>query len=244
MQRFIDGWHSPSLNKHMEIVTYGHYGLPLLLFPTAAADYLEYERFYLIEAIREFIDAGKVKVFSINSINSESWLNRQVPAQYKAIRQMEYNRYVTEEVVPYVWNSCQGRVGLISTGASLGAFHAANQLFRRPDLFDGMIAMSGSYDIRGYYRDDYHDENVYFNNPVEYLPNLNDDYYLPMLRQKEHIHILTGQGSYENPDASRRLAGLLSQKSIPHTLDVWGYDMPHDWPTWRKMLPYYLSAKF
>jgi len=244
MQRVIDGWHSPSLNKHMEIVTYGDYGFPLLMFPTAAADYLEYERFYMIEVIKDFIEVGKVKVFSINSINSESWLNRQVPTKYKAIRQAEYNWYITDEVVPYIWNSCQGRIGIITTGASLGAFHAANQLFRRPDLFDGMIAMSGSYDIRGYYQGDYYDENVYFNNPVDYLPNLNDDDYLPRLRQKQHIHIVTGQGDYETPDASRRLSGILSAKDIPHTLDLWGYDMPHDWPTWRAMLPYYLSAKF
>jgi len=244
MQRVIDGWHSPSLNKHMEIVTYGDYGFPLLMFPTAAADYLEYERFYMIEVIKDFIETGKVKVFSINSINSESWLNRQVPTKYKAIRQAEYNWYITDEVVPYIWNSCQGRIGIITTGASLGAFHAANQLFRRPDLFDGMIAMSGSYDIRGYYQGDYYDENVYFNNPVDYLPNLNDDDYLPRLRQKQHIHIVTGQGDYETPDASRRLSGILSAKDIPHTLDLWGYDMPHDWPTWRAMLPYYLSAKF
>ncbi len=244
MQRVIDGWHSPSLNKHMEIVTYGHYGFPLLMFPTAAADYLEYERFYMIEVIKDFIEAGKVKVFSINSINSESWLNRHVPTRYKAIRQAEYNHYLTEEVAPYIWNSCQGRIGIITTGASLGAFHAANQLFRRPDLFDGMIAMSGSFDIRGYYRDEYYDENVYFNNPVDYVPNLNDDYYLPLLRQKQHIHIVTGQGDYENPEASRRFSGILSAKDIPHTLDLWGYDMPHDWPTWRAMLPYYLSAKF
>jgi esterase/lipase superfamily enzyme len=245
MHRHIDGWHSPSLHKHMEIVTYGHYGFPLILFPTAAADYLEYERFQLIDAISGFINSGKVKVFSINSINSESWLNRSMHPKYKGIRQQQYNQYVTEEVVPYIWNSCQGRIGIITAGASLGAYHAANQLFRRPDLFDGMIAMSGAYDIRGYYQDvGHYDENIYFNNPVDYLPNLNDDHYLPMLQHKHHIHILTGQGNYESPEASRRLAGLLGAKGIPHNLDVWGYDMPHDWPTWRSMLPHYLGAKF
>jgi esterase/lipase superfamily enzyme len=245
MQRVIDGWHSPSLNKYMEIVTYGQYGFPLLLFPTAAADFLEYERFLLIEAIAEHIDAGKVKVFSINSINAESWLNRQVHPKFKGIRQAQYNDYLTNEVVPYVWNSCQSRISIITCGASLGAYHAANQLFRRPDLYDGVIAMSGSYDIRGYYHDaSYYDENIYFNNPVDYLPQLNDDHYLPMLRQKQRIYIMTGQGSYENPDASRRLSGLLAAKGIPHELDLWGFDMAHDWPTWRQMMRYYLAEKF
>ena len=167
MQRFIDGWHSPSLNWHVEIVTYGHYGFPMLMFPTAAADYLEYERFHLIDSIREFIEAGKVKLFSINSINRASWLNPQLHPRDKAILQAAYNNYIVHEVVPYIWNSCRGRTGIITAGASLGAFHAANQLFRRPDLFDGMLGLSGDYDIRHYYSGDYYDDNIYFNNPVD-----------------------------------------------------------------------------
>jgi esterase/lipase superfamily enzyme len=242
MQRVIDAWYSPSLNRQMEIVTYGHFGFPLLLFPTAAADFLEYERFYLIDAMREPIEAGHVKVFSINSINRDSWLNKQVHPHDKGVRQAQYNEYISREVVPYIWNSCRGRTGIITAGASLGAFHCANQLFRRPDLFDGMIAMSGSYDIRGYFEGDYYDDNVYFNNPVDYLPNL-DGHDLWLLKQKRHIHIVTGQGNYENPDASRRLAGILYNKGIPFELDVWGYDMPHDWPTWRDMMRYYLREK-
>ncbi len=244
MQRVIDGWHSPSLGRGMEIVTYGHYGFPLLLFPTAAADYLEYERFHLIDSIAGFIDAGKVKVFSINSINRESWLNRGLHPADKARIQVAYNRYITEEVAPYIWNSCRGQIGIITGGASLGAFHSANQLFRRPDIFDGVIAMSGAFDIRGYYQGDYYDDNIYFNNPVDYLPNLNDGHTLGLLRGKRHIHLVTGQGGYENPDASRRLSAILSQKGIPHELDLWGYDMPHDWPTWRAMLPHCLATRF
>ncbi|MBI3733678.1 MAG: esterase family protein [Chloroflexi bacterium] len=227
----------------MEIVTYGHYGFPLLMFPTAAADYLEYERFLVIDVIQPFIDSGKVKVFSINSINRESWMNRNMPPRDRALRQNQYNRYITEEVVPYIWNSCRGRIGISTAGASLGAYHCANQLFRRPDLFDGMIAMSGNYNIRSF-ANGYYDENVYFNSPYDYLPNLNDDTYLPLLRQKTRLYILSGQGAYENPNGSRRLSAILGAKGIPHELDLWGYDMPHDWPTWREMLKYYIGAKF
>ncbi len=243
MQRVIDSWHSGNLDRRMEIATWGHFGFPLLMFPTAAADFLEYERFYVIDVLKDFIESGKVKVFSINSINRSSWLNSELHPKYKALRQAQYNSYIVEEVVPYIWHSCGGRIGIITTGASLGAFHCANQLSRRPDLFAGMIAMSGAYDIRDYYSGDYYDENIYFNNPVDYLPNL-DGHYLHMLRHKTHLHIVTGQGDYENPDASRRLAGILSQKGIPHELDLWGYDMPHDWPTWRKMLPHYIATRF
>src|SRR5262245_36067517 len=110
MQRVIDSWYSPSLNKTMEIVTYGYYGFPLLMFPTAAADFLEYERFYVIEVIKDYIETGKVKVFSINSINRESWLNRQLPTRLKAQRQVEYNNYIANEVVPFI-RSEERRVG-------------------------------------------------------------------------------------------------------------------------------------
>jgi esterase/lipase superfamily enzyme len=244
MQRILDDWHSPSLNKHMEIVTYGQFGFPLLLFPTAAADYLEYERFYLIDAIAHHIEAGKVKVFSINSINRESWMNSSLHPKYRAVRQTQFNNYVTEEVVPYIWHSCHGRIGIITSGASLGGYHCANQLFRRPDLFDGMIAMSGNYDIRNF-ADGYYDDNVYFNDPYAYLNHMPDDHpTLHALRQKQHLHILSGQGSYERPESSQRLSSLLASRGIPHELDLWGYDMPHDWPTWRAMLPYYLESRF
>ena len=244
MRRFIDGWFSPSLHKHMEIVSYGHFGFPLLMFPTAAADYLEYERFLLLDQMQEFIEAGKVKVYSINSINSEAWLNKSVHPKWKGIRQNQYNSYITDEVVPYVWNDCGGRTGIVTTGASLGAFHCLNQLLRRPDLFSGCIAMSGCYDIREYYESyGYHDENIYFNNPMEYLPNLGGNY-LHMLQHKRHIHLLTGQGAYESPTASREMSEMLWAKGIRHELDVWGHDMKHDWPTWRAMIKYYLAAKF
>jgi len=227
----------------MEIVTYGHYGFPLLMFPTAAADYLEYERFLVLDTIKDYIEGGKLKVFSINSINRDGWMNKHIHPHERALRQVQYNQYITEEVVPYIWHSCNGQVGIITTGASLGAYHCANQLFRRPDLFDGMIAMSGNYNISNF-TNGYYDDNVYFNDPLNYLPKLDDDHFLPMLRQKQHIHILSGQGNYENPEGSRQLAGILAAKGIPHNLDLWGYDMPHDWPTWRAMMRYYIGEKF
>lgn len=243
MNREIHSWWSPSLNKHMEVAVYGHYGFALLMFPTAAADYLEYERFSLIDAIAPVIDAGKCKVFSINSINTESWMNSHMHPAHRAIRHQQYNEYVVNEVVPFIQHHCQGRVMTITSGASLGAWHAANTFFRRPDLFDGMIAMSGTFDVK-IYTEGYFDDNCYFNSPVDYLPNLNDDYYLPLLRQKHHIYIVSGQGAYEGPQHSRQLSEILGNKGIPHELDLWGYDIPHEWSTWHKMLPHYLGAKF
>jgi esterase/lipase superfamily enzyme len=239
MSREIHRWYSPNLNKEMEIVVYGHYGYALLMFPTAAADFLEYERFHLIDTISSFLADGKLKVFSINSINSESWLNNNMLPAHKAIRHQQYNRYVVEEVVPFIHNHCKGLVPIITTGASLGALHAANNFFRRPDIFAGTIAMSGTYDLK-YYSKGYFDENVYFNSPVDYLPQWNDDFMFNQMR-KRSIIIASGQGDYEDPNASRILSDILYSKGVEHWLDLWGFDIKHEWSTWRQMLPYFLG---
>ncbi|MCB0600359.1 MAG: esterase family protein [Saprospiraceae bacterium] len=243
MHREIHHWYSPNLNKEMPIVMYGHYGFSLLLLPTAAADYLEYERFLMIQSLKPHIEAGKVKVFSVNSINAESWLNNGMYPPHKAIRHNQFNEYVYNEVIPFIKSKTSYDTPIYVTGASLGALHSANLYFKRPDLIDGVIAMSGVYDLTTYTRG-YWDEQVYFNSPVHYLPNLGDDYYLPKLQYANHIHILSGAGNYERPDASHQLSGILNSKGIPHELDIWGADMPHDWPTWRDMLPYYIASRF
>ncbi len=243
MQRFIDGWHSPSLDKHMEIVTYGHYGFALLLLPTAAADYLEYERFQLIDAIAGPITSGKVKVFSINSINSESWLHPTMLPHHKAIRHNQFNHYVHHEVLPYIRNSTSQETPIIICGASLGALHSMNLFLQRPDLIQGVIAMSGNYDLSTYTKGFWNDD-VYFNSPEHYLGNMDDHGILSQIRSSNHIHLLSGSGDYETPDATRHFSNLLNQKGIPHECDIWGHDMPHDWPTWRAMLPNYLDTRF
>jgi len=237
-RRTIDGWHSPILGQEMPIVSYGHWGHPILLFPTAAADFLENERFGLVGSIASMINGGRVRLFSINSINNQSWMDSSLPVPEQARRQALYNRYIEDEVVPYIRTVCQSPDLRVATaGASFGAFHAANTLFRRPDLFDAVIAMSGFYDLDPDYLHGYSDDNVYFNNPVWYLSNL-EGTNLHLLRNACKIHILTGQGAYEAPHASHRLSEVLHRKGIPHFLDVWGHDVDHDWPWWRKMLPF------
>jgi esterase/lipase superfamily enzyme len=235
--RIIDGWHSPHLGQGMPIVSYGHWGHPLLLYPTAAADFLENERFHLVQAIEPQIRAGKVRVFSIDSINRQAWMDRQLPVQEQARRQLLYSQYVEEEVVPYIRHICGAPdIRIATTGASFGAFHAANALFRRPDLFDAVIGMAGFYDLGPDYFKGYSDDNCYFNNPSWFVPNLSGE--MLELVKSSHIHLLTGQGNYESPDSSRRFSAILHDKGIPHHLDVWGHDVDHDWPWWRKMLPY------
>jgi Uncharacterized protein conserved in bacteria len=240
MDRRTTAWFSNNLGREMPLVAYGHAGFPLLMFPTAAADYLEYERFLLVDAIKEHIEAGRVRAYSINSVNRYSLLNDQASPREKAELLTRYDRYILDEVLPLIRNECGNDARPITTGASLGAFLSANAYFRHPDLFRGVIAMSGSYDIRSYLKG-YTDDNVYFNNPADYLRNLNDDYHLPILRRADNIYIVSGQGAYEAPERSRDLSNILNSKGIPHYLELWGHDVNHDWPWWRRMLPYYLG---
>lgn len=241
LPRRIDGWRSPVLGMDMPIVAYGHAGRPLLLFPTAAADFLENERFFLVKAVEPFLIAGKIRLFSIDSINKHAWMDDKLPVPEQARRQALYARYLEDEVVPYVRGICgDGNLRLATTGASFGAFHAVNTLLRRPDLFDATIAMSGFYDLAPDYLRGFCNDDAFFNNPAFYLPGLSGRN-LELLRTHSQIVIATGQGAYEAPDASRQLSRVLSDKGIPHWLDIWGHDASHDWPWWRKMLPYFVE---
>lgn len=236
MDRKLTAWHSPALNKNMPVAVYGYYGFALLLIPTAAADYLEYERFQLIESLRPQIEGGLVKVFSIDSINNESWMNQQVEPRQRAVRHQQWNQYVFEEVIPFIRQQTSAETPILTCGASFGALHSANLFFKRPDLINGCIAMSGVYALTEYTKG-YFDDDVYFNSPVHFLPNLNDHTILEQIRKSNHIHILSGSGAYEDPEAAKQLAGILQQKSIPFDLSIWGPEWTHDWPTWRAMLP-------
>lgn len=243
MERHIRSWYSPCLQKEMPMAVYGNYGFALLLVPTAAADYLEYERFQLIDALSDFIDNGKLKVFSINSINNESWLNNNMEPKHKIIRHRQFNDYVYEEVIPFIRNNTSYETPIIVCGASFGALHSMNLFLKRPDIISGVIAMSGVYDLTEYTKG-YFDEDVYFNSPLHYMPNLTDHFILEQIRQSNHIHIFTGSGAYEDPAASGRFAKILYDKGINYELDVWGPEWPHDWNTWRTVLPHYLATRF
>lgn len=243
MNREIFGWYSPSLNKDMPIVSYGHYGFALLLVPTAGADFLEYERFQLIDSLAPFINDGMIRVFSIDSVNKESWMNQNMDARSKAIRHEEWNSYVFNEVIPYIKNATSSETSIIIAGASFGALHSMNLFLKRPDLINGVIAMSGVYDLT-YYSDGYMDDIVYFNSPVHYIPNLSDNSILEKIRHSHHIHLLTGSGAYEDPRSGGEFARILYNKGIYYDFQNWGTHYKHDWPTWRDMLPNVLSNKF
>lgn len=243
MRRDITSWYSHRLGEEMPIVAYGHAGLPLLMLPTAAADFLEYERFHLVGSIAPFIEAGKVRAYSVNSVNRRSLLNDGTPPALKMELQARYDSYLIEEVLPFIRSDMGNPSALpVVMGISLGAYLAANTFFKHPDQYAGGIFLGGSYDVRSYLHG-YWDDTVYFNNPVSYLPNLGEGHHLSILQGGTRpIIIFSGQGAYEAPDRSRQLSEILHSKGVPHWLDIWGHDVDHDWPWWRKALPYYLGT--
>jgi esterase/lipase superfamily enzyme len=245
MRRDITSWYSERLHQDMPLVAYGHYGQPVLMLPTAAADFLEYERFQLIDSVKHFIDSGKTKLYSVNSVNNRALLNQHSSGYEKVGWLNAYDSYITEEVLPLIRNDCNDQfVKPMVVGISLGAYLAGNLFFRHPDLFSGAILMSGTYDIRNYL-DGHYDEDAYFNNPADYLSHLNDDYHLPILRHGgRKIIIFSGQGAFEAPNRSQHLSNILHSKGIPHWLDLWGHDVNHDWPWWRQAMPHYFGKLF
>ena len=224
MNRQLASWYSQALQKEMPIVSYGYSGFVLLLVPTAAADYLEYERFQLIQSLATQIHAGKLRIFSINSINNESWMNNEILPEHKAIRHNDFNHYVFNETIPYIRNIVGSNTMIYTSGASFGALHSMNLFLKRPDIINGCICMSGVYDLTEYTKG-FWDEQVYYNSPAHYIPNLNNEWYVDKIKASRNIHIYTGSGNYEAPDANKRFSQILWDKGIWHDFDIWGGDI-------------------
>jgi esterase/lipase superfamily enzyme len=163
--------------------------------------------------------------------------------KHKAIRHQQFNGYVFEEVIPFIKTNTSNETPIITCGASFGALHSMNLFLKRPDLINGVLAMSGVYDLTEYTKG-FYDDDVYFNSPQHYMPNMNDHYILEQIRRSNHIHIFSGSGAYEDPNASRSFASILYSKGINYELDIWGAEWKHDWDTWRHVMPHYLESRF
>lgn len=236
-------FYSHHLGKDMPFKVYGHAGKPLLVFPSSGGRFYEYEDFLMVEACRDFIDRGKVRLYTVDSVDYESWLNEGAPQGDRARRHQAYDRYITDEFLPFLRSHAnwQGRIG--TTGCSMGGYHSANFFFRHPDLFDLVIALSGIYDARFFLKEDVRDLDVYYNSPVDYLRNLVDPLYLDAFRASDII-ICTGQGAWEEDTIrdTRILEAILKDKEVPAWVDYWGHDVDHDWPWWQKQIKYFLAA--
>ena len=244
MQTHYEKWYSPALGREMELKVYGRGGRPVLYIPCQDGRFFDFENLGMADALSAFLETGQITVFSVDTMDAESYSDKRGDPYWRARRHEDWNRYLTEEVVPYIHSFCRGfgwqsDPGVIAFGCSLGATHALNLYFRFPQFFDGLLALSGVYD-EAYGFDGYMDEAVYLSAPLRYLADMPADHpFLPLYREHRAV-ICVGQGAWEMPDDTRALHRVLVEKGIPAWVDYWGYDVNHDWPWWYKQANYFL----
>ena len=242
VEKVVARWHSERLQREVTLVRWGSFGRPLLLFPTAGGDAEEIERFLVIDVLRPLIEAGKLKVYSCDSVAGKALLSREGSARHQMWLLNQFHQYVKHEVAPAIRKDCKTPDGEIwAAGSSIGAFHAVAAVCRFPEIFTRALAMSGTYDIRRFYEaapNDFSDE-FWVSSPLHFVPTL-EGRHLDVLRTR-YILMPSGQGRAEDIGESWRMAEVLGRKGIPNRVDPWGPDVHHDWPTWRRMLPQYLE---
>lgn len=236
-------WYSPALGRDMECKVYGHTGHPVLFIPCQDGHFQDFEGFQMTDTWSPWIESGQVMVFSIDTIDQETWSNKDGDPYWRIRRHEQWIRYITDEMAPFMrsmaHDRCGWQGGILTFGCSLGATHAANLFLRFPDIFDGTLALSGIYTSE-YGFDSYMDEEVYRNSPVHYMANLPADHpYVEKYNRGRGI-ICVGQGAWEQVDTTIRLKELFAEKGIHIWVDLWGYDVNHDWPWWHKQVAYFV----
>jgi esterase/lipase superfamily enzyme len=226
------------MDQQINLARWGSYGVPVVVFPTAGGDAEEIERHHLLGHLAPLLDAGRIKVYSCDSIAGRAMASGDGSVEYRCWLFNQFQQAVAHEVVPAIQADTGGTAGgVIVAGASIGAFNALAMVCRFPDLFRAAICMSGTYDIEGFiggFNDD-----LYFCSPLHFLPDLEGPA-LDLLRQR-FVMLATGSGKWEDVGESWRAAEVLGAKGIPNRVDDWGPDYDHDWPSWWQMLPEYLE---
>jgi esterase/lipase superfamily enzyme len=237
MHREYHRWHSPSLNRDMELLIFGHGGARMLVFPTSKGKFYEWEDRGMIGALGEHLERGWIQMYCVDSVDAESWYARRAHPGGRVGRHVQYENYILHEVLPLIYAK-NPTPYLIVAGASFGAYHAVNFAFRHPDITNRVIGLSGIYDIRNW-TDGYMDDNVYYNNPVQYIANESDPGRVNWLKRLDIV--LTIGRADANRGNTEYLSSLLWGKGIWHALRLWD-GWSHDWPYWQKMIQLYIGG--
>lgn len=239
MQVTYNKWYSQSLCRDMEYKVYGDGRRTVLVFPSQDGRFYDYENFEMIDVLAPWIDRGDLRVVCCDSIDQETWSDLGGNPRRRIEQHERWYHYIVDELLPTVR---RGDETFIVTGCSMGGFHAGNFFFRRPDIFDTVIALSGLYHA-SYFFGDYTDELVYSNSPLDFLRWMPSDHYYWDIYRQRRIICCVGQGNWEEDllQSTRRLDTLLRERGVPAWIDYWGYDVAHDWPWWRRQLPYFMG---
>lgn len=228
----LKNWHSPNLDIAIKTLVFGHSGYPIILFPTSMGSYFENKDFKLIDSVQTFIDSGKIKIYCPDGIDKLSWYNKSIPPADRIKNHIHYDQFLLEELVPLA-KAETGHGKVITAGCSFGGYHAANFAFRHPWVVSHLFSMSGAFDIKDQL-DGFYNNDAYFNNPVDFLPN-------NMNPELWNMKIVLGTTDRDLCKGdNERLSAVLHQKGINHWLDI-RQNADHDWPTWRQMLPEYVA---
>ncbi|NWF49205.1 MAG: esterase family protein [Ignavibacteriaceae bacterium] len=229
-------WYSNYLSREFSMLAFGHAGFPVIIFPTSGGRYYEAKDRGLIDSAKSLVEAGKIRIYCPDSINNLSWYNYSIHPADRVKTHIGYENLILNDLFNFInYETGYERMGV--AGCSFGAYHAANIAFRHPDKISYLFCMGGAYDIKQFIMG-YYDDNCYFNNPPDYLSNLNDEWYLGWIRK---MGIILGTGEWDMCLAENiRLSGLLNAKNISHWLDL-RLVAGHDWPWWKQMFPEYLS---
>ncbi len=237
--------YSTQLQRDAECKVYGHAGRPVLYIPCQNGRFYDFENYHMADVLSPWIDSGQIIVFSIDTIDSETWSDQMGDPRHRIFRYEQWVEYIVRELAPSIramvndYNGWDGYPGIIVLGCSLGATHAANLYFRFPDVFDGLIALSGVYTAE-YGFGDYMDETVYRNSPIHYLSGLSPGNPLIDRYNRNRAVFCSGQGPWERPDYTWQIKEVLDRKGIHAWVDFWGYDSAHDWPWWYQQVSYFL----
>ena len=236
--RVRERWYSPRVQMDITVVRWGVLGVPVLVFPTAGGDAEEIERQGLVNACGPLLAEGRVKLYSVDSVAGRAMVSKDGSAEHRMWLLSQFQECVRWEVVPAIHADLGGRaLDVIAAGASIGAFNSVAVLCRYPDVFAAAVGMSGSYRIERFY-DEAWSQDLYYSAPLQFLPGL-DGAHLDRLRQRQVV-LASGEGDWEDIGSSWQMASALGDKGIPNRVDNWGPQWPHEWHTWREMLPQYL----
>ncbi len=230
-ERYVS-FYSNILNKNLDLLVHGHWGKPVLMFPTSMGTAHQNRDMGLLQAAGNLIAAGQIKTYNIATIDLDSFYGKHLSAEEKIFNYTLYLQFLEHELIPKIQEECGvHRIGI--AGASFGAYHALNFAFKNPDLVEFAIGLSGSYEIKSFF-DGYYNDNIYFNNPVDYMPGVESWKY-------NHMKIVLGTSDWDIcKSETLRMSKILGTVGILHLYDEkkWA---THDWPLWNMAFPEYLS---
>lgn len=235
-------WYSHRLECDVTLARWGHFGQPMLVFPTAGGDAEEIERMLMIRALAPLIGAGRVKIYSCDSVAGRAWFAKEGSLEHRMWLMNQFQEYVRHEVVPAIHEDCRTPgLPIWSAGASIGALHAVAMVCRYPEAFQRALAMSGTYDLMRFTGSDHYTVDYHLAAPLRFVPLLDEAGEQLARARSCFVMLASGEGRAERMQDTWQMAEVLGARGIPNWVDTWGPDWHHDWPTWRAMMPKYLG---